>query len=87
MAADPSAVCDVHGIINLDALSSFFTQITNQINQQNRAIATIQETLAGFVKVEEFRTSFHDVNCSLSSIEDRLLSLREAATSNLKDKR
>ncbi len=82
---EAAAVCDIHGVINLDALSSFFGQLTNQINQQNQAIAQIQNTMNSLLRIADFEESMRKINLSLASLESKVAVAQDSATSRIKD--
>lgn len=85
MSENRSAVCDIHGVINLDALSTFFTQLTQQINEQNQTIAKLQATVNTLVSVTDFEDRMARVNQGLKTLEIHVGQVKEAATSRLKD--
>lgn len=80
-----AAVCDIHGVINLDALSSFFAQLTQQINQQNQTIAQMQTTMNSLLKVADFEDAMTKVNSVISTLEAKVSIAQESATSHVKD--
>jgi uncharacterized phage infection (PIP) family protein YhgE len=80
-----AAVSDIHGIINLDALSTFFSQLTQQINKQNQVIAQIQNKLESFVTLNQFDLKISLLNNAIYNIEEKLAQLKEATTATLKD--
>ncbi len=82
-----TAVCDVHGVINLDALSTFFTQLSQQINQQNQTISNMQVTMNSLLKIVDFEDAFKKVNIAISGLEKKFSLVHEAATSHVKDER
>lgn len=85
MSENRSAVCDIHGVINLDALSTFFTQLTQQINEQNQTIAKLQATVNTLVSITDFEDRMARVNQGLKTLEIHVGQVKEAATSRLKD--
>lgn len=85
MSENRGAVCDIHGVINLDALSTFFTQLTQQINEQNQTIAKLQATVSTLVSITDFEDRMARVNQGLKTLEIHVGQVKEAATSRLKD--
>lgn len=84
-SSSDTAVCDLHGVINLDALSSFFSQLTQQINQQNQTIAQLQASINSLVKIVDFEDSMRKMNLALQSLDNRVSIAQEAATSRIKE--
>lgn len=82
----PSSMFNMHGIINLDAVSTLLTQIIKQIEKQNDAITQIQMKLPNYLTIHAFEEKIHSMELFMQKLESKINVVHKATTCYIKDK-